>query len=421
MATLQIRTHDIGEGAVLWHPETEEERRAVSGQLLRLVSSRFFCNSRRYPSLLQYTVDRVLEGRTEHLKERILGIDVFGRNPDYDTTIDPVVRITAVEIRKRIAQYYGEPGHENEIRIDFPAGSYVPEFRKPSTESAQEAPVVVPPLEVRTSFTTESPEQHPGTSKVSRTWRLWGFAVLGLIASAAGASLLHVSIQKDGRDEFWGPVINARGTVLLCVGHDRLENQVSQAAGHEMTVYELAHEDQIALSDATAMTLVSGLFKSKDKPFRIRRAASMALADLRDGPVVLVGAFNNSWSMRLTEPLRFHFQRLAGHRLAIVDRQNGSHIWSVDPGVTVSSFAEDYALVSRVLDPATGHLVVMLGGITRYGTSAAGEFVTEPAYIHDLIQSAPASWKGGNFQAVIATKVVGENSGPPRILATYFW
>jgi hypothetical protein len=421
VATLQIRTPDVGTGGVPWHPETEEERQAISGQLLRLVSSPFFRNSRRYPNLLRYTVERALEGGTDHLKERTLGVDVFGRAPDYDTNIDPVVRITAVEVRKRIAQYYREPGREKEIRIDFPAGSYVPEFRKPSTESAQESAVVVPPLETRTSFTTARSEEPSRTLPVSRNWRLWGLAALGLIASAAGASLLHVGTQKDVLDEFWGPVIKARGAVLICVGGDRVESQVPPAVGHEMTVHELMHEDQIALSDATAMTLVSGLFKSKDKPFRIRRAARMALADLREGPVVLVGAFNNSWSMRLAEPMRFHFQRLPGHNLAIVDRQNASRVWSVDPGMTISSFPEDYALVSRVLDPATGHLVIMLGGITRYGTSAAGEFVTESSYIHDLIQSAPGSWKGGNFQAVIAAKVVGENSGPPRVLATYFW
>ena len=67
----------------------------------------------------------------EPLKERTLGVEVFGRAPDYDTNLDPVVRTTAVEIRKRIAQYYHEEGHQNEIRIDFPAGSYLPEFRMP--------------------------------------------------------------------------------------------------------------------------------------------------------------------------------------------------------------------------------------------------------------------------------------------------
>ena len=81
------------------------------------------------PSLLRYVVNETLEGRGSHLKERALGVEVFSRDPDYDTNADPVVRTSACEVRKRIAQYYHEPGHEDEIRIDLPAGSYVPEFR----------------------------------------------------------------------------------------------------------------------------------------------------------------------------------------------------------------------------------------------------------------------------------------------------
>ena len=80
-------------------------------------------------------VERSLHGHAEPLKERTLGVEVFGRAPDYDTNLDPVVRTTAVEIRKRIAQYYHEEGHQNEIRIDFPAGSYLPEFRMPPRRS----------------------------------------------------------------------------------------------------------------------------------------------------------------------------------------------------------------------------------------------------------------------------------------------
>ena len=120
-------------------PETDVERKAVREQLDRVLASPLFKNSKRYPSLLRYVVERSLDGHTGHLKERTLGIEVFGREPDYDTNLDPVVRTSAVEIRKRIAQYYHEPGHETEIRIDFPPGTYLPEFRQP------QKPVVEPP------------------------------------------------------------------------------------------------------------------------------------------------------------------------------------------------------------------------------------------------------------------------------------
>ncbi|HSR05537.1 MAG TPA: hypothetical protein VLM42_00180 [Bryobacteraceae bacterium] len=93
-------------------PETAEQREAVRQQLARILESHLFVYSKRSAKLLQFTVEAVLTGQAEHVKERSLGIDVFQRVPDYDTNRDPVVRTTAVEIRKRIAQYYQEPAHD---------------------------------------------------------------------------------------------------------------------------------------------------------------------------------------------------------------------------------------------------------------------------------------------------------------------
>src|ERR1700747_3491207 len=84
------------------------ENRAVLQQLDRMLKSRHFRNSRRYPAFLAHIVRRTLKGDLDSLKERILGIEVFKRPNDYDAGADPVVRITAGEVRKRIALYYHE-------------------------------------------------------------------------------------------------------------------------------------------------------------------------------------------------------------------------------------------------------------------------------------------------------------------------
>src|ERR1039458_5576073 len=104
-------------------------REEVKAQLARLLASLLFQHSKHYPGFLRYVVNETLDGRGGFLKERALGAEVFGRDPDYDTNADPVVRTSASEVRKRIAQYYHEPGHESEIRIELASGSYTPEFR----------------------------------------------------------------------------------------------------------------------------------------------------------------------------------------------------------------------------------------------------------------------------------------------------
>src|SRR5580693_3771079 len=112
-----------------WVPKTEEEKNQVRRQMERLLATAHFKNSRRYPALLRFIVEETLEGRGEYLKERLLGVRVFDRPPDYDTASDPIVRVTVAEIRKRIAQYYHEEEHDAEMRIELMPGHYVPEFR----------------------------------------------------------------------------------------------------------------------------------------------------------------------------------------------------------------------------------------------------------------------------------------------------
>src|SRR6202007_307743 len=111
---------------------SQEEKAAIQEQLERLLSNSHFSHSRRFPSFLRFVIDQTLSGQTDLLKERTLGIEIFGRPADYDTASDPIVRVTAAEIRKRIAQYYQEPGHEHELRISLPSGSYVPHFSWPA-------------------------------------------------------------------------------------------------------------------------------------------------------------------------------------------------------------------------------------------------------------------------------------------------
>src|SRR5271165_5249311 len=75
-----------------WHPQTKEEREAILRELKKVLASPQFSSSKRYPALLQYIVEKTLDGKSDHLKERTLGVEVFDRQPAYDTNADTVVR-----------------------------------------------------------------------------------------------------------------------------------------------------------------------------------------------------------------------------------------------------------------------------------------------------------------------------------------
>src|SRR3954463_8537250 len=114
----------------------------VREQLERLLTHPLFANSKRYPALLSYTVEQTLLGNAGELKERSIAVEVFGRAPSYDANADPVVRITAGEVRKRLTQYYYDAAHRGELVIELPIGSYVPVFRGPERPALEAEPVL---------------------------------------------------------------------------------------------------------------------------------------------------------------------------------------------------------------------------------------------------------------------------------------
>ena len=77
-------------------------------------------------------------------------------------------------------------------------------------------------------------------------------------------------------------------------------------------------------------------------------------------------------------------------------------------------------MITRLVDPHSGLTVVAIGGITTYGTLAAGNFVTTPEMFRQAIQAAPADWSRKNMQVVLETKVADNTPGPPRVLITHF-
>jgi hypothetical protein len=384
----------------------------------RILASSVFRNSRRNSSLLRHVVERTLDGRPEELKERSIGVDVFGKAADYDTNTDHVVRSVAGEIRRRLAQYYMEPGRETEIRIDLQVGSYVPQFRFPV-----ERPVLSHSFtQSETAFPADAaPAVWFGHLLQKR--RLMISAGSLLIVAVTSAALFQFTARPTALESFWNPFFSSPNPALLCFGGGGQANP-SYDANQTLAIGEFEHLSfrRMHTSDAIALADLAGLLQANRKPFRIvNRASSTSFRDLQSGPFVLVGGMNNEWTLRLTSGLRFSFERQPnGARVA--DKQNlANTAWSVDFTKPLAEFNRDYAIVSRVRDPKTEQTAVIVAGIASWGTLAAGEFVTMPEHLKKLEALAPKHWEQKNLQVVLATDVIRGSSGPPTVLAAQFW
>jgi hypothetical protein len=403
-------------------PANEDDRLEIRNQLERILAHPQFQNSRRYPALLRYVVEKTLEGNGASLKERTIGIKVFGREPSYDTNLDHTVRTSAGEVRKRLAQYYVESDREGEIRIDLPAGSYVPQFR-------HRRPEKVPGLHIEESGAeTLAP---PEINEASVAGRPLG---RGIILSAIGLAILIVAgiawtrgnwPPQSALDQFWTPISASAYPITLCIGPPLWKEAANgfEDSVAPPTLREVPNQRQrVAFFDAVTLARLTAFLAVKGKTFRALYAPQISLADLRQGPAILIGAFNNDWTLLLTGPLRYRFQRDAEfHITSIRDEQNPSrNDWKVDRRTPDLDLTEDYSIVSRVSDPTTGETVIVAAGITKYGTMAAGEFLTS-SRLNELTRYAPRDWRRKNLQVVLATKVVKGSPGPPRVLAAYFW
>ena len=100
----------------------------VRDELGKVFASEAFKGGKRAQDFLHLVVEHALAGRLDSLRERMLGVEMFGRPVDYDTANDAVVRVKASEVRKRLAQYYRSLDTPPPVRIDLPTGSYVPQF-----------------------------------------------------------------------------------------------------------------------------------------------------------------------------------------------------------------------------------------------------------------------------------------------------
>ena len=427
-------------------PTTEAERDMIRQQLDRLLADPSFSNSKRYPRLLKYIVEETVGGRADQLKERTLGIEVFGRGLSYDTNQDPVVRTSAAQVRHRMAQYYQGPGHESEIRIELLPGSYIPQFRYPdSPESVPGLVEELPPPEIteppdvagRTvpapvpaaQAEASPPPVIPAVSSARGRQARFAF-VIGIFALAGIAWVAAARwAAPDAVSRFWGPVWDTADAFVICVpgkfptAETAVQSRGNSALTEPMTIQESLRLNSVAWPDATTLFALAGFIQSRGQAYHVRRAGDSALSDLRTGPAVLVGGLNNQWLMRLTSRYRFTYQndRAAGEAW-IQDAQNPSQReWKVQWQLPYSSFDEDYGIVSRVWDPTTERLVVTASGIASYGTIAAGEFLTNPKYLAMIAERAPAGWDRKSIQVVFATKVFNGNAGPPRILAIHVW
>jgi len=387
----------------------------VRDAMEKVLSSPQFCNSRRYPALLRYVVDKTLSGHGDQIKERTVGVEVFGRVPNYDTNSDTVVRYTAGEVRKRLALYYHDADNEP-IHILLSARSYLPEFHRVSEEEGSG-------LRSGSSlFLNPKPRRDIADSSVPSVLRMrnkkliiWIACMLFGVSSAIATRWAWKQHHDQAMHRFWSPITQAKGPVLISPGGVIFSR--TSTIGTEVANSPL-ESSYLSFENGLAMGRVAALLNSRGADYKIESANETTLEQIRESPVVLVGAYNNLWAQRLLLPLRFHFNIKPGE--AILDSWHPEKRWTRD---TTKNFGDtpDYAIVARFRNPSTDSMVVVVAGLQRYGTDAASQFVVSPRLLDIFNKQIGWNWTDKNVEVVLRVDVVNGKAGVPIIEATHVW
>lgn len=392
----------------------------VQAELGRILASPEFKTSKRCQDFLQFVVERALVGSPEDLKERTIGIEVFGRSPSYNTGTDGIVRINASEVRKRLAIYYADSSRFSECRIALPTGSYVPHFTKCASKPAAGAETVISHLPEPGVLMTLEPSR-AGLKVASTTAPsprfprgVAVFAVVALVAAVVAFRWLPARSSETIVDQFWQPMFQGRTPIMIVPAYVPTYDPVTDPPNGQFT---LMSDQYVGGGDLVAAVQISSMLMRLGHPFSLRMGADVSLDDLRNTPTVLIGYSTTQWK-DVTNRFRYY---LGDTGRAMVRDYGKATNWYPHDETPEHHTSEDYAIVSRAFDPETHAMLILVSGCLQYGTEGAARLITNPELLAAALRNAPKDWQKQNLQLVIQFDVVANSPASSRVVASYYW
>ncbi len=426
----------------------------IRGHVQQIIDNPVFRSSRRSQEFVQFIVEKALDGQFEALKERTIGVELFGRTPAYDTGEDAIVRVTACEVRKRLAQFYTESEAQAEFRVELFPGSYIPEFRKlpPFQSSSIEKPnqqleaspsdIHVPPGSVDVMPVTVA----PANVKRSYSWKL-SAALLGaggcLLVMLWVLNLLHVGFFNNAplNQLPWSAIVrpNRQTHLIFCdpeiVTIQRVLNfsiSLSDYANQhywpsavplhleaQKTLQELHFRGaSVAAVDAgVALNMANLLASGAKHPMQPHMARSIRLGDFKteDNFILLGSPRSNPWIELFQDQLDFSFAFDSVRRSEFIREKNRGkgeerHYLPTAEGWETG---HAYAIIALVANPNQSGTVLLIAGSNAEATEAAGKLATNPDQMAQTLKGSGIN-PGGHLRHFEILLQVSTMAGSPN-------
>jgi hypothetical protein len=449
---------------------SEDDVAALLEHLQEIIEGADFKGSHRSGQFLRYVVDHALAGKWDCLKERVIGVDLFGRPPSYNAVEDAIVRVTASDVRKRLRQHYGRYGVRSEFRLSLPVGSYIPEITRSSHQTRRDArtrarfsnsPVIgrdsAPPDSVPrepTSFTEAVAERSPPgivatRATIWRRWRLplavatafllalWG-VIWGLTSrtqAATTSALPWSALFQPGKntelilsDPDIASIQLITGRQILVsdyAAHEYIPRDVHLSPAEERICQHNLQGLQTASVDTEISVKIAELAKVRSAKIDMRGARGLELSNLEsdDNFIFLGSPRSDPWGAVFNNQLDFRFvfdPKL--HREVIQDVHPQAHEQSLYQQTAESqTIGESYAIVALLRNLGHKGQVLLLAGENGAGTQAAGELVTDMPRLSSMVQNCGIDPHGPprQFELLLGVRTMAGSLNAVDIIACH--
>ena len=440
--------------------ESQDSAERITQTLILILRSPRFKDSLQLQSLLRYVVDESLKGNEDSLKERTIGIYVFGRRPDYDTTDDPIVRSRMGLLRKRLVRFYeGEEGERTSVHIVIPNGTYRPvfEFRpvareqqtkallvdaQPATLARAESEDATNPIQSTPAMILHNrPTMASGWAANSgRHLKIGAVGAAIVVLALVGAWWYFLRAPQVELDALWAPVLNSKQPIYVYTGtmpvyeagtpEDEATSPEDRSSPIRLPAPPTEDAPEVGPSQVFSFgegmltgsvyadIRIDGFLNKYNRSPLLRSGPNLPFMDLKGAPLILIGSFDNYWTRVMNENLPFYFDRGFGIR-----ERGGAHRRWYNPlkAEMTPRMMEDYALIFRVLDSKASAPVLGIAGLSTCGTHAAAEFVTDPVQMQVLSGISHDALKHRNIELVLHTSLVNCAPTSVQVIASKVW
>lgn len=408
---------DLREAEIAKIVESPEEVEALRQHVREITESKAFKGSHRSAQFLSFIFEQAILCRFDSLKERVIGIELFGRSPTYDTGEDAIVRVTASDVRRRLQQYHGENGRSSRFYVSLPLGSYVPEITRRGQVEPDPAPgsdssgADLSPASTNAGTVAVDAQSLaiPATSKAGFT-RFWiVFAVLLLLLNVSVWAIFWVRPPKTQpatvSDLPWSAFFNSAHVTHLITSDPNIVT-VQEITGAELSVSDYANRKYIPEPNKLSPEVLSSIHlilwgdnsaAAIDPPIALRIAAlaqsgsiridaraarGIQLSDLKsdDNFIFLGSPRSNPWSALFSNYLDFRFVFDHASRQEVIQNVHPQphELPIYVPTAQGWATGQSYAIIAFIQNPDQNGQILLLAGANGEGTEAAGRLATDP-------------------------------------------